>query len=205
MCLHKAVKWYNLNEEEVKGMDGRTNIDITSKLIVERLKMFLDEKTKSYAKIYLEISMNNILEESTSYEDFKIFANTIDICKEFAKKNNISELLNYCTLWNKMGVEKYKTLNNSKQIQTDNDQLRYIQYQLQNFYDILIKPMKDIDLISRIIPQLKEYQGIIKNSKIKTNEFETKQKILGTIDEQLEMAYSIMSISDELDENLKIR
>ena len=189
----------------MKGMDGRTNIEITSKLIVERLKMFLDEKTKSYAKIYLEISMNNILEESTSYEDFKIFANTIDICKEFAKKNNISELLNYCTLWNKMGVEKYKTLNNSKRIQTDNDQLRYIQYQLQNFYDILIKPMKDIDLISRIIPQLKEYQGIIKNSKIKTNELETKQKILGTIDEQLEMAYSIMSISDELDENLKIR
>jgi len=186
-------------------MDERSQIEIKSKLLVEKLSMFLGEKTKAYAKIYSEISMNDMITEANSYEDFKVIADTIDLCKDFAQKNNIIELLNYCTIWNKMGVEKYKTLNFGRKVLPDNKDIRYIEYHLQNFYNILTKPMKDIELISQLIPKLNEFKEYIKKFEGKKFETQDPKKILTIIEEELDMANSIVRISDELDENLRIR
>ena len=181
------------------------NFESIKKVIVQKLPLFLDADKRSYVIQVIDYGMKDMLNKSNNLQDFKFYANTLQICKEFAEKNQLQDLMDYCTIWNRIGIEKIKAFKTQKSNSYDEGLGNNIRNHLNNYAEVLDNKMKDIEMIRIIVDKLTDLSILIEqkgNQIYPPQELEEVKKI---INQQLSVAKLTISVSDELDADLRIR
>lgn len=176
-----------------------------SNIIKERLPMFLDEKTKAYARMFIEGAMKSLLEKVNNIQTLQIYANTLNMCREFATQNQLEVLQNLCIIWNRKGIEKFNAIKSQNNNNYDEGLGNNIRNHLNNYAEVLDSKMKDMEMIRIIVDKLTDLNIFIEqkgNQIYPPQELEEVKKI---INQQLSIANLTISVSDELDADLRIR
>jgi len=165
----------------------------------------LDADKRSYAKLVIDYGMQKILDKTNNLQDLNFYADTLQICKEFAEKNQLQDLLNYCIIWNRAGIEKFNAIESQNNNRYDEGLGNNIRNHLNNYAEVLDNKMKDIEMIRIIVDKLTDLKIFIEqkgNQIYPPQELEEVKKI---INQQLSIANLTISVSDELDADLRIR
>ena len=174
-------------------------------VIIQKLPLFLEADKRSYAKLVIDYGMKNMLNKINNLQDLKFYATTLQICKEFAEKNQLQDLLDYCSIWNRAGVEKLNAIKSQNNNSYDEGLGNNIRNHLNNYAEVLDSKMKDIEMIRIIVDKLTDLYIFIEqkgNQIYPPQELEEVKKI---INQQLSLANLTISVSDELDADLRIR
>lgn len=133
--------------------------------VINALPKMLTQETKGKASVTISSYMNAMLRIISSEGDLKVFAETLQCCKNFAVQNGLNGLLKACIQWNHEGILKLNSIRGIKQTaQTQ---------QNENVQQVAVQ----------IVQKLSQLQGIVnQDSNIDTNVLETVKPQLDQIE-----------------------
>jgi len=83
--------------------------------VAKLLPLMFNNEKKVVASFTIAVYMNTMLNKSKNENDLRIFAEVLEMCREFATQNKLNGLLKTCLQWNNEGVNKYYELTKSNQ------------------------------------------------------------------------------------------